>query len=77
MNLYLESSIYDGTFSRKWLSAKSFIVDIRPGSKYPSDKRNKLFRFKVKTALKATTRFACVLQNYYSRKIRATRFVTS
>ena len=72
----IQSSIYDGTFSRKWLSAKNFIVDIRPGSKYPSGKRNKLFSFKVKTTLKDTTRFACALQNYYSRKIRAARFVT-
>ena len=35
--------------------AKSFIVDIRPGSKYPSDERNKLFSVQIKATLKATT----------------------
>ena len=32
-----------------------FIEDGRPGSKYSSDKRNKLFSFQIKATLKATT----------------------
>ena len=32
----------------------SFIVDIRSGSEYPSDERNKLFSFSKKVTLKAT-----------------------
>ena len=47
--------IYDGAFLRKQLAVKSFIVDIRPSSKYPSDERNKCFSFQIKTTLKATT----------------------
>ena len=42
----IQSNTYDRAFYRKQLTAKSFIVDIRPGSKYPSDERNKLFVFK-------------------------------
>ena len=34
--------------------AKSFILDIRPSFKYPSDERNKLFSFQIKATLKAT-----------------------
>ena len=37
------------------LTAKSFIVDIRPGSKYPSDERNKLFSYSIKATLNTTT----------------------
>ena len=33
---------------------KSFILDIRPSFKYPSDERNKLFSFQIKATLKAT-----------------------
>ena len=51
----IQSSIYDRDILRKWLTAKSFIVDIRPGSKYPCDERNKLFSFQIKATLKATT----------------------
>ena len=29
-------------------------VDIRPGAKYSSDERNKLFSFQIKATLKAT-----------------------
>ena len=50
----IQSSIYDRTFLQK-LTAKSFVVDIRPGSKYPSDERSKLFSFSIKATLKATT----------------------
>ena len=50
----IQSNIYDRAFLRK-LTAKSFIVDIRPGSKYPSDERNKFFNFSIKATLKATT----------------------
>ena len=45
MNLFLESS---RTFMRESFcqrSAKSFLVDIWPDSKYPSDERNKLLSF--------------------------------
>ena len=51
MQLY----IYDGDFLRKKWTAKSFIIDIWPSSKYPSDERNKCFSFQIKTTLKATT----------------------
>ena len=51
----IQSSIYDRDILRKQLTAKSFIVDIRPGSKYPCDERNKLFSFQIKATLKATT----------------------
>ena len=55
MNLYFESSRISTTaFLRKQLTAKSFIVGIRPGSKYSSDERNKLFSFQIKATLKAT-----------------------
>ena len=47
-------NIYNRAFLRK-LTSKSFIVDIWPGYKYPSDERNKLFSFSVKATLKATT----------------------
>ena len=50
----IQSNIYDGAFLRK-LTAKSFIVDIRPGSKYPSYERNILFSFSIKATLKVTT----------------------
>ena len=50
----IQSNIYDRAFLRKQLTAKSFIVDIRPGSKYPSDERNKLFSFQIKATLKVT-----------------------
>ena len=50
----IQSNIYDGAFSRK-LTAKSFIVDIRRGSKYPSYGRNVLFSFSIKATLKVTT----------------------
>ena len=36
------------------LTTKSFIVDIRPDCKYPSDERNKLLSFSIKATLKAT-----------------------
>ena len=52
--------IYDGAFLRKQLTAKSFIVDIRPSSKYPSDERNKCFSFQIKTTLNATTLGICM-----------------
>ena len=56
MNLYFESSRISTTdILRKWLTAKSFIVDIRPGSKYPCNARNKVFRFQIKATLRATT----------------------
>ena len=42
------------------LTAKSFIVDIRPGSKYPTDERKKLFTFSIKATLKATTLDICM-----------------
>ena len=51
----IHSSIYNEAFLRKWLTAKIFIADIRLGSKYPSDERNKLFSFQIKATLKATT----------------------
>ena len=51
----IHSSIYNEAFLRKWLTAKIFIADIRSGSKYPSDERNKLFSFQIKATLKATT----------------------
>ena len=58
--------------------AKSFIVDIRPGSKYPYGERNKLLTFQIKATLKTTTQvFAWALQKCYSGKIRKVRFVTS
>ena len=38
----IQSNMYDGAFSRK-LIAKSFIEDIRPGSKYPSYEQNKSY----------------------------------
>ena len=47
--------IYNGAFLRNQLTAQSFVVDIRPSSKYPSDERNKCFSFQIKTTLKATT----------------------
>ena len=51
--------------------AKSFIVDIRPGSKYPYGERNKLLTFQIKATLKTTTQvFAWALQKCYSGKIR-------
>ena len=50
----IQSNIYDGAFLRK-LTARSFILDIRTGSKYPSDEQNKLFSFSIKATLKATT----------------------
>ena len=43
----IQLKIYDGAFLRK-LTAKSFIVDIRPGSKYHTGKWNKLFSFSIK-----------------------------
>ena len=57
MNLYLESSQTSTTelFLQKLLTAKTFIVDIRPSSKYPSDERNKLFSFSIKATLKQAT----------------------
>ena len=56
MNLHLESSRTSTTkrFCENRLTAKTFIVDIRPGSKYTSDERNKLFSFQIKATLKAT-----------------------
>ena len=51
----IQSNIFDRAFLQKQLTAKSFIVDIRPGSKYTSDERNKLFSFQIKATLKATT----------------------
>ena len=50
--------------------AKSFIVDIRQVSKYPSNERNKLFSFQLETTLKTTT--LCIRmcsKNCYSGKI--------
>ena len=54
-NLYLESSWTSKTVLLAKLTAKSSIVDIRPGSKYPTDERNKIFTFSIKATLKATT----------------------
>ena len=48
----IQLNICDRAFLRKYLTAKSFIVDIRPGSKYPSDEPNKLFSFQIKATLK-------------------------
>ena len=45
----VQLNIYD----RAFLMAKSFIVDVRPGLKYPSNERNKLFSFQIKATLKA------------------------
>ena len=45
----VQLNIYD----RAFLMAKSFIVDVRPGFKYPSNERNKLFSFQIKATLKA------------------------
>ena len=58
MNLHLESSRTSTTkrFCENRLTAKTFIVDIRPGSKYTSDERNKLFSFQIK----ATTLGICM-----------------
>ena len=39
-------NIYDKAFSWKKLTAENFIVDIRPGSKYSFNERNKLSVFK-------------------------------
>ena len=47
----IQSNIKEGAFLRKMF----FIEDGRPGSKYHSDKRNKLFSFQIKATLKATT----------------------
>ena len=55
----IQSNIYDGAFLRK-LAAKSFIVDIWSGSKYPSDERNEPFSFSIKATLKATTLGICM-----------------
>ena len=52
----IQSNIFDRAFLQKQLTAKSFIVDIRPGSKYTSDERNKLFSFQIK----ATTLGICM-----------------
>ena len=41
----IQSNICNGAFFRKLLTAKSFNLDIRPGSKYPSDEQKKLFSF--------------------------------
>ena len=49
------------SFFAKKFTAKSFIVDIGPGSKYPSDERNKLFSLKKKTNLKYYFRYFHVL----------------
>ena len=56
MNLYLEFSrtCTAEVFLRKQLTAKSFILHIRPGCQYPSDEQNKLFSFSTKATLKAT-----------------------
>ena len=51
----IQSNIYDRAFLRKWWTTKSFIVDIRPGSKYLSDEGNKRFSFQIKATLIATT----------------------
>ena len=70
-------NICDIAFLRKYLTAKSFIVDIRPGSKYASDERNKLFSFQIKATLKATTLGICMCcTECYSGKIRKVRIVT-
>ena len=50
----IQWNIYNGAFLQK-LTAKIFIGDIRPGSKYPSYERNKLFSFSIKATLKGTT----------------------
>ena len=55
MYFEIQSSIYHRPFLGKQLTAKSFIVDILPGFKYPSDERNNHFSFQIKTTLKATT----------------------
>ena len=51
----IQSNIYHRPFLRKQLTAKSFIVDILPGFKYPSDEQNNHFSFQVKPTLKTTT----------------------
>ena len=56
----IQLNIYNGAFLQKKLIAKSFIVDIRPGSKYPSDERNKLFSFQIKATLKTTILCICM-----------------
>ena len=67
----IPSNIYNGAFLQKQLITKSFIVDIRPGSKYPSDERNKLFSFQIKATLKTTTLCICMWsKNCQSAKIR-------
>ena len=69
--------IYNVAFLRKWLTAKSFIVDIWPGSKYPSDKQNKCFSFQIKATLEATTLgIRICLHNCYSGKIIKVWLVT-
>ena len=50
----IQSNIYDEAFLQK-LTAKHFIVDILPDSKYSSDERNKLFSFSTEATLNATT----------------------
>ena len=56
----IQLNIHDGAFSRKELTAENFIVDNRPGSKYPSDERNKRFSFQMKATLKANNLGICM-----------------
>ena len=51
----IQSNVYNRAYLRKQLTVKSFIADIRRGSKYHSDEQNKLFSFHIKAALKAAT----------------------
>ena len=49
----IQSNIYNRAFLRN-LTAKTFIIVIRPGSKYPSDEQIILFSFSIKATLKST-----------------------
>ena len=53
MNLHLESKPTSTT--ELFLQKLATKIQVRPGSKYPSDGRNKLFSFSIKTTLKVTT----------------------
>ena len=51
----IQWNIYNGALLQKQLTTKNVIVDIRPGSKHPSDERNKLFSFQIKATFKDAT----------------------
>ena len=56
----IQSNIYHRPLLGKQLTARSFIVDILPGFKYPSDERNYHFSFQIKATLKSTTLAICM-----------------